>query len=84
MELIPGEKVSNPDRVCETTLTHATSPKVFFEYYCPLSRGMSYGASLLYLEFCIPIPYFNPLTERASSSSMHVYTYEFLFLSLQL
>lgn len=35
MELIPGEKVSNPDRVCETTLTHATSPKAFFEYYCP-------------------------------------------------
>lgn len=38
MELIPGEKVSNPDRVCKTTLTHATSPKVFFEYYCPLLR----------------------------------------------
>lgn len=38
MELIPGEKVSNPDRVCKTTLKHATSPKAFFEYYFLLLR----------------------------------------------
>lgn len=74
MELIPGEKVSNPDRVCETLLTHTTSPKVFFEYYRPLLRGTSYGASLLYLECCIPIPIgtytllqpLNRASERAS------------------
>lgn len=73
MELIPGEKVSNPDRVYKTTLTHATSPKVFFEYYCPslrrkesLTGRASFDSNSVYLYLLVPIPYLNPLTERAS------------------
>lgn len=88
MELIPGEKVSNSDRVCKTTLTHATSPKVFFEYHYPLLRRKesltgraSFASNSVYLYLGIPIPYLNPSIERASCSSIHVYTYEFLSLS---
>lgn len=95
MEFIPGEKVSNPDRVCKTTLTHATSPKVFFEYYCPSLRRKesligraSYTLNSVYLYLEVPIPYFNPLTERASERAaaavyMYIPTSSSLSLSLQ-
>lgn len=84
MELIPGEKVSNPDRVCETTLTHATSPKVFFEYYCPLLRRIesltgrvSFTSDSVYLYLTLT----PQQSERAAAAYMYIPTSSSLSLS---
>lgn len=78
MELIPGEKVSNPDRVCKTTLTHATSPKVFFEYHCPLLRRKESltGRASLTSDSVYPYLYLYPtLTPQQSERAAAVYMY---------
>lgn len=89
MELIPGEKVSNPHRVCKTLLTHATSPKVFFEYHCPLLRRnesltgrASFTSNSVYLYLYL-YPTLTPQqSERAAAVYMYIPTSSSLALSL--
>lgn len=50
MELIPGEKVSNPDRVCETTLTMPRVPR------CSSSTDVHYCGEKKVLRGEPPLP----------------------------
>lgn len=81
MEFIPGEKVSNPNRVCKTTLTHTTSPKVFFEYHCPLLRRKesltgraSFTSNSVYLYLYLWPTLTPQQSERAAAAYMYIPT----------